>query len=132
MSTWKLLSVCGVDCKPFDDRCNGYCRGDAKLPAQLRGSAFEVELQRQKPTKATILSTVKSEHYWQVPGTYMTICALVLRNGFTVTGESACATPDEFDVEIGQRVARENALHKIKSFECYALRERLVAAGVKR
>ena len=43
----------------------------------------------------------------------LTFCVLVLRNGFTVTGESACASPDNFNAEIGRRIARENAIAKI-------------------
>ena len=42
----------------------------------------------------------------------LTFCVLVLRNGFTVTGESACASPENFDAEIGRRIARENAVHE--------------------
>ena len=40
----------------------------------------------------------------------LTFCVLVLRNGFTVTGESACASPENFDAEIGRKVARANAV----------------------
>ncbi len=43
----------------------------------------------------------------------LTFCVLVLRNGFTVTGESACASPENFDAEIGRKVARANAVNKI-------------------
>ena len=43
----------------------------------------------------------------------LTFCVLVLRNGFTVTGESACASPENFNAEIGRRIARENAVQKI-------------------
>mgnify|MGYP000154909087 CR=1 FL=1 len=43
----------------------------------------------------------------------LTFCVLVLRNGFTVTGESACASPANFNAEIGRRIARENAVAKI-------------------
>ena len=43
----------------------------------------------------------------------LTFCVLVLCNGFTVTGESACASPENFDAEIGQKIARENAIQKI-------------------
>lgn len=55
----------------------------------------------------------------------MTFCVLVLRNGFTVTGESACASPENFDAEIGRRIARENAVQKIWSLMGYALKQRL-------
>jgi hypothetical protein len=55
----------------------------------------------------------------------LTICVLTLQNGFTVTGESACADPRNFDKEIGQRVARQNALNKIWPLMGYELRSRL-------
>jgi len=55
----------------------------------------------------------------------LTFCVLVLRNGFTVTGESACASPENFDPEIGRKVARENARQKIWPLEGYLLRQRL-------
>lgn len=59
----------------------------------------------------------------------LTICVLVLRNGFTVTGESACASPENFDPEIGRKIARENARNKIWALEGYLLRERLHASN---
>lgn len=55
----------------------------------------------------------------------LTFCVLVLRNGFTVTGESACASPENFDAEIGRKIARQNAVQKIWPLMGYALRERL-------
>lgn len=58
----------------------------------------------------------------------LTFCVLVLKNGFTVTGESACASPENFDPEIGRKIARENARNKIWPLEGYLLRERLHSA----
>jgi hypothetical protein len=55
----------------------------------------------------------------------LTLCVLVLKNGFTVTGESACASPENFNAELGQRIARENAKQKIWALEGYALKDRL-------
>jgi Phage protein (N4 Gp49/phage Sf6 gene 66) family len=57
----------------------------------------------------------------------LTFCVLVLRNGFTVTGESACASPENFDAEIGRKVARANAINKCWPLLGYALKERLHA-----
>lgn len=57
----------------------------------------------------------------------LTFCVLVLRNGFTVTGESACASPENFDSEIGRKIARENAINKIWPLEGYLLKEKLSA-----
>jgi hypothetical protein len=58
----------------------------------------------------------------------LTICVLVLRNGFTVTGESACASPENFNEQIGREIARRNAREKIWALEGYLLRERLSQA----
>lgn len=55
----------------------------------------------------------------------LTFCVLVLRNGFTVTGESACASPENFDAEIGRKIARENAVQKIWMLEGYLLKQKL-------
>lgn len=55
----------------------------------------------------------------------LTICVLVLRNGFTVTGESACASPENFDAEIGRKIARKNAVDKVWPFMGYELRSKL-------
>ncbi len=55
----------------------------------------------------------------------LTFCVLVLRNGFTVTGESACASPENFDAEIGCKIARANAVTKIWPLMGYALRNEL-------
>ena len=43
----------------------------------------------------------------------LTFCVLILKNGFLVTGESACASPENFDAEIGRKIARQNAISKI-------------------
>jgi len=55
----------------------------------------------------------------------LTFCVLVLKNGFTVTGESACAIPENFDAEIGRKIAKANAVQKIWPLMGYALKERL-------
>ena len=57
----------------------------------------------------------------------LTICVLTLKNGFTVTGESACASPENFDAEIGRKIARANAVNKIWPLMGYALRSELAS-----
>ena len=105
-------------------------------------------------TPADIEAAIVSEHYFTAregvlgmlaadgvpPGIYeqanaapqplglLTFCVLVLRNGFTVTGESACVSPENFDAEIGRRVARENAVNKTWPLLGYALKEKLACA----
>ena len=55
----------------------------------------------------------------------LTFCVLVLQSGFTVTGESACASPENFDAEVGRKIARTNAEQKIWPLMGYALKQRL-------
>ena len=57
----------------------------------------------------------------------LTFCVLHLRNGFTVTGESACASPENFDAEIGRKIARQNAVNKIWPLLGFRLRDKLAA-----
>jgi hypothetical protein len=57
----------------------------------------------------------------------LTFCVLILRNGFTVTGESACASPENFDAEIGRKVARENAKQKLWPLLGYELKSKLAS-----
>lgn len=66
--------------------------------------------------------------FWQPEGTTVTVCLMQLRNGFTVTGESACASPENFDRELGEKIARDNARQKIWALEGYRLRSELAAA----
>lgn len=55
----------------------------------------------------------------------LTFCVLVLKNGFTVTGESACASPENFDVEVGRKTALQNAEQKIWPLMGYHLKQKL-------
>lgn len=57
----------------------------------------------------------------------LTFCVLTLKNGFTVTGESACASPENFNAEIGRRLARAAAVQKIWPLLGFRLRDRLTA-----
>lgn len=55
----------------------------------------------------------------------LTFCVLVLENGFTVTGESACASPENFNEEIGRKIAYDNAIDKVWLLEGYLLKQNL-------
>jgi hypothetical protein len=94
--------------------------------------AIEAEIQAKglnapRLTPALIDAAIAAEDYHVFPGTTMTVCALTLRNGFIVTGESAAASPSNFDAALGRKIARENARNKIWAFEGYLLRERLAS-----
>ena len=94
-------------------------------------------------TPADLEAEIASEHYftatealvgqtrgpeWQATPKeldLLTFCVLVLRNSFTVTGESACASPENFDADIGRKIARENAKQKLWPLLGYELKSKL-------
>ena len=55
----------------------------------------------------------------------LTICVLTLENGFTVTGESACASPENYNKALGEKYAYENAFEHVWRLEGYLLKQRL-------
>ena len=59
----------------------------------------------------------------------LTFCVLVMRNGFTVVGKSACASPENFDAELGRKIARQDAINQIWPLEGYRLRSELAKAA---
>ena len=116
----------------------------------MNDQAIEQEIQAKgktapRVTPADIEANIANEHYFTAAdgarmsphGNHpihnlsagslglLTFCVLVLRNGFTVTGESACVSPENFDAEIGRRVARENAISKMWTLLGYALKDKL-------
>ena len=93
-------------------------------------AAVEKEIQDKgltapRLTPHDIESTISGERYHVLPGTTVTVCLLTLRNGYTVVGESACASPENFDEELGRKIARDNARNRIWQLEGYLLRQRL-------
>lgn len=90
------------------------------LEAQLKVAATGPRV-----TPADIDAKIVDEAYYRFPGTTVTVCCLTLANGFNVVGESACASPENFDALIGSGLAFANARKKIWALEGYALRERL-------
>jgi hypothetical protein len=82
-------------------------------------------------TPQHIDAQIAGEAYHVFPGTTMTVCALTLRNGYLVIGESAAASPENFDEEIGRKIARDNARNKIWALEGYLLRSNLAAKATK-
>ena len=100
------------------------------MPLNASEAAIEAELNTKglnapRLTPLLIDAQIVSENYHVFPGTTMTVCALTLRNGFIVIGESAAASPENFDEAIGRKIARDNARNKIWAFEGYALRNAL-------
>tara|TARA_Y100000815_G_C13151818_1_gene428289 strand:+ start:344 stop:646 length:303 start_codon:yes stop_codon:yes gene_type:complete len=99
----------------------------AKDEAQIEAAIQEKGLNAPRLNPTMIDEAISSEQYHVFPGTTMTVCALTLRNGYIVTGESAAASPENFDKDIGRKIARDNARNKIWALEGYLLREKLAA-----
>ncbi len=78
-------------------------------------------------TEQRLFDTFDTDPDDLTPIKLLTFCVLVLKNGFTVTGESACASPENFDAELGRKIARQNAIHKVWQLMGYALKEKLSA-----
>ena len=70
-------------------------------------------------------SKIKSKSFHIFKGSCLTVCCITLENGFTVSGESACASPENFDTEIGMKIAFSNAREKIWMLEGYLLKDNL-------
>ena len=123
--------------------------GDQAPEAEIKSKG----LTAPRITPADIEANIASEHYFTAydgaqasqififhapvggkngtvrPLELLTFCVLVLRNGFTVTGESACASPENFDADLGRKIARQNAINKVWPLMGYALKEKLAAEG---
>ncbi len=96
----------------------------------ISDEAIEKELQAKglnapRLTPADIDAVIVGESYTILPSGKCMVCELTLRNGFTVLGESACVSKENFDEEIGRKISRETARDKIWGFEAYLLQERL-------
>lgn len=97
---------------------------DCKIEKEIR----EKGLTAPRITPDRLEEVIVSEQYHVFPNTTFTACLLTLQNGYTVLGESACASKDNFDADLGRKIARENAKNKIWSLEGYLLRQRLCDA----
>lgn len=85
----------------------------------------EKGLNAPRLTPALIDGAILSAQYWQPEGTTLTVCALTLKNGTHVVGESACVSPENFNAEIGRKIAHDNAREKIWALEGYLLKQKL-------
>jgi hypothetical protein len=111
-------------------------------------SAIEQEIKEKgltapRVTPQDIEANIESEHYFSAEDgvfgslenshikecpdelSLLTFCVLILKNGFTVVGESACASPENFDAEIGRKIAKANAVQKVWPLMGYTLKQQL-------
>jgi len=76
-------------------------------------------------TPDSIDNAIKSVAFHVFNGSCLTVCCLTLKNDFTVTGESACASPENFDRAMGKKISFNNARDKIWMLEGYLLKQML-------
>jgi hypothetical protein len=93
---------------------------------ELKDNEIEALIQRKgltapRITQSDINNSIKDVQYYRFPETTTTVCLVTLHNGFTVTGESACASPENFDQEIGNGAALAQAQNKLWSYLGYGL-----------
>ena len=79
---------------------------------------IETEIQKKgltakRVTLESINAAIQDEHYYQPLGTQLTVCFLTMENGFIVIGESACVSAENFDAELGKKIARQYAVDKL-------------------
>lgn len=96
----------------------------------MSDTSIEKEIQEKgltapRITTEHINSVIISGQYHVFEGTTTTVCLLTLKNGYTVLGESACASPENFDEELGRKIALQNAKDKIWQLEGYLLKDKL-------
>ena len=75
-------------------------------------------------TLESMEAKITSKHFIVHEGT-LTICILKMQNGFYVVGESAPASPENFNASLGEKFAYENAVRQLWKLEGYALRQQL-------
>lgn len=94
---------------------------EQEIEAEIRSKG----LNGPRLTPEAIDQKIASEQYYVFPGTTVTVCCLTLTNGYQVVGQSAAVSAENFNAEIGQKVARSDARNKIWRLEGYLLREKL-------
>lgn len=76
-------------------------------------------------TPTDVDAAIVSESFTVLPSGKVMVCELTLRNGFTVRGEAATVSKENFNVAIGERISRENAREKVWELEGYLLQQRI-------
>ena len=90
-----------------------------------RASVYDIASNVNVRSYASTCASIDAAAETPQPLALLTFCVIILRNGFTVIGESACVSPENFDAKLGQKIARQNAISKVWPLMGYALRERI-------
>ena len=90
----------------------------------------EAGLNAPRLTPAHIDSVIRAIDYIVLPCGRTTICQLTLMNGYTITGESASVSKENFNEAIGKEIAYNNARDKIWPLLGYQLMDRLYQESI--
>lgn len=90
---------------------------------QAEAEAAAVAKTENRVTLDSIKAKVLTTQLWQPPGTTLTIAVVTLKNGFQVVGKSAAADPLNFNRDLGEKFAIEDAIRQAWPLEAYLLRE---------
>ncbi len=93
--------------------------------SEIENEIQEKGLTAPRVTPDDLDNEILAEQYHQFPGTTVTVCCLTLKNGFNVVGESAAASPENFDIQVGCKVAFTHARDKIWPLLGFRLKDRL-------
>lgn len=85
----------------------------------------ELGLTAPRVTLEQVLHVIANEAFIHPIDTTLTLCILTLKNGTVLVGKSACVSPENFKVEVGTKLAHDDAVRQIWALEGYALAERL-------
>ena len=98
---------------------------DGTIPNPINEDELKERSSFPRVTEAEVLGSISKKEFLVVDGGTLTICVLTLKNGWQVTGESACAHIANYKQDIGERIAYDNAVKQIWKFLGYVLRDKL-------
>lgn len=98
--------------------------------AEIEAKIQEKDLTAPRITPRMIDDAVASVEFHVFSDGVLTVCCLTLKNGFTVTGESTCFSPENFDAVLGQEIALDNAREKIWVLEGYLVKQKLYESSI--
>ena len=91
----------------------------------IEGALDKLELFQRYAETDTLAQQAPEPSYGSL--SRLTFCVLVLRSGYTVVGQSACVSPENFDAELGRKIARANAIDQCWPLFGFELASRIAA-----
>lgn len=70
-------------------------------------------------TPKYVSDMIDTVSYHQFPGTNVVACCITMFNGYSEVGTSACYDPSKFDLAVGEEMAHNAAMRKLRALENY-------------